>query len=342
MATRALITGITGQDGSYLAEMLLDKGYEVHGVVRRRSTIPTERIDHIIDELYLHYGDVTDAGRMFHLIWDIEPDEIYNLAAQSHVRISFEATAETVRSIVDGSTNILDAAKELVPDARIYQSCSSEMYGISPPPQDEGTLLQPASPYACAKTYMHHLGKHYRRAYKLFVANGILFNHESPRRGVNFVTRKIARGAARIAAGLQSELLLGNPTAARDWGYAPEYCEAMWMMLQHTEPDDFVIATGEEHTVQECVEVMFNHLGLDRREYVRTSDRYKRPEDVMRLCGDSSKARKVLGWEPYVSFYDLCRIMVEAEVDEIEGDAHDPRHRRKRHGRKCPPRAPEG
>ncbi len=320
---RVLITGVTGQDGSYLADMLLHKGYEVHGIVRRSSTIPTERIDHIVDDLHLHYGCVTDGSRVTNLIAEIRPDEIYHMAAQSHVRISFDTPMETVQSIVAGGVNVLEAVRMLCPSTRVYQSCSSEMFGALPPPQSETTPFEPVSPYACAKVFLYHLGRLYRRAHNLFVSNGILFNHESERRGVNFVTRKVAQAAARIKAGKQDSLVLGNLDAVRDWGYAPEYCEAMWLMLQHSGPDDFVVATGVDHTIRELLTSMFGHVDLDWQDYVTIDPKFYRKAEVAHLRGSPDKVRDQLGWKSSIAFSELCHRMVTFEVRQLQGDTDD-------------------
>ncbi len=327
---RALITGISGQDGSYLAEFLLDKGYEVHGLVRRASSFNRHRIDHLPHDtrdpdctLFLHYGDLSDAVGLVNLVREIVPDEVYHLGAQSHVHVSFEIPDYTGLVTGLGTVRLLEAIHAAGVDTRFYQASSSEMYGLAPPPQSEQTPFHPRSPYACAKVYAHHTAVNYRESYELFVTNGILFNHESSRRGENFVTRKITRAVARIQAGLQSELYLGNLDAKRDWGYAPEYVEGMWMMLQHGEPDDFVLATGETHSVQEFAEAAFSHAEMDWEQYVRTDPRYERPAEVHELCGDASKAKRVLGWEAEVKFDELARTMVDDDIrildDELSG-----------------------
>lgn len=309
---RAFITGITGQTGSYLAELLLAKGYEVHGLLRRSSSFNTGRIDSFFDRLALHYGDVTDAGRMRELVQTIQPAEVYHLAAQSHVRVSFDGPAYTVDSIVGGTLNMLEAVRGT--GARFYNAASSEMFGSSEPPQNESTPFKPRSPYACAKVYGFHQTVNYREAYGLFAVSGILFNHESERRGETFVTRKITRAATRIKLGLQSELALGNIWASRDWGFAGDYVEAMWLMLQQPEPDDFVVATGEMHTVSAFLHAAFSSLGLDWQKYVRFDERLKRPAEVDALGGDASKARRVLGWSPRVEFSELVSRMVTADL----------------------------
>jgi GDPmannose 4,6-dehydratase len=327
---RALITGISGQDGSYLAELLLGKGYEVHGIIRRASLINTTRLDEIYQDphepaqrLVLHYGDLTDSVSLVNLIRQIEPDEIYNLGAQSHVKVSFDIPEYTGEATGVGTTRLLEAVRASGVDTRFYQASSSEMYGATPPPQREDTPFHPRSPYACAKVYSFWSTVNYREAYGLFAVNGILFNHESPRRGETFVTRKITRAVARIQAGLQDMLYLGNLEARRDWGFAGDYIEAMWRMLQHHEPDDFVIATGEAHTVKEFCELAFDHVGLDWEKYVSVDERYFRPSEVDHLLGDPAKARKALGWRPTVRFPELVRLMVDADMkllqDELSG-----------------------
>ena len=310
----ALITGITGQDGSYLAELLLAKGYEVHGIVRRSSTFGTQRIEHIFDRLHLHYGDVTDGGAMARIVAEVEPDELYNLAAQSHVRVSFDQPHYTAEAVALGALNVLEAARA-IPGCRVYQASSSEMYGqVVETPQRETTPFRPRSPYGVAKVYAHWITVNYRESYGMHASCGILFNHESPRRGETFVTRKITRAAARIAAGHQQHVSLGNLDAKRDWGHARDYVEAMWLMLQQDEPDDYVIATGETHTVREFATLAFSIVGLDYLDYVRHDPRYDRPAEVDVLLGDASKARERLGWEPSVTFGGLVRQMVEAEL----------------------------
>jgi GDPmannose 4,6-dehydratase len=318
---RALITGITGQDGSYLAELLLEKGYEVHGLIRRASTFNTARIDHLYrdphDEdarLFLHYGDLSDGARLVTLLHQIQPAEIYHLAAQSHVRVSFDEPEHTGDTTGLGTTRLLEALRFTEIPARYYQASSSEMFGATPPPQDEDTLFHPRSPYAAAKVYAYWMTRNYRDAYGLFAVNGILFNHESPRRGETFVTRKITRAVARIAAGVQDELFLGNLDARRDWGYAPEYVEGMWRMLQADEPADYVLATGTSYSVRDFVELSFAHAGLDWEKHVRLDPRYLRPTEVDDLIGDASRARDQLGWEPKVHTPELVRIMVDADV----------------------------
>lgn len=328
---RALITGITGQDGSYLAELLLEKGYEVHGLIRRSSSFNTGRINHIYQDphdpqtrLFLHYADLTDGQGLTNLVLDLEPDEVYNLGAQSHVRVSFDQPVYTFNSVALGALNILEAARQLNKrkEVRVYQASSSEMFGdVLETPQTENTAFRPQSPYACAKVYGFHQTVNYRRAYQMFATNGILFNHESPRRGETFVTRKITRAATRIKLGLQQTVFLGNLDAKRDWGYAKDYVEAMWLMLQHSEPDDFVIATGETHTVREFVEVVFQQLGLNPEDHIRIDARYFRPAEVDLLLGDGSKALRVLGWKPATSFAELAAIMVQHDLELAEKEA---------------------
>lgn len=320
---RALVTGITGQDGSYLAELLLEKDYEVHGVVRRAGNGNTSQIDHLCRDphlgntrRFLHPGDLIDGPALTNLILDIEPDEIYNLAAQSHVRLSFDEPVYSVDVIALGTLRILEAARQL--DARkpvrVYQAASSDMFGkVAEVPQRETTPFHPRSPYACAKVYSFFQTVNYREAYNMFACNGILFNHESPRRGENFVTRKITRAATRIREGLQEKLYLGNLSVKCDWGYARDYVEAMWLMLQQKEPDDYVIATGETHSVQEFLETVFQHVGLSWQQYVEIDPRYLRPSEVGLLLGDASKAREKLGWRPRTSFQQLAQLMVDAD-----------------------------
>jgi GDPmannose 4,6-dehydratase len=329
---RALITGIAGQDGSYLAELLLGKGYEVHGIVRRASTINTGRLDGIYQDphepeprLILHYGDLTDSVGLVNLIREIAPQEVYNLAAQSHVKVSFEVPEYTGGSTGLGAVRLLEAVRASGVASRFYQASSSEMFGSAPPPQSEGTPFRPRSPYGCAKVYAYHSAVNYREAYGLFACNGILFNHESPRRGETFVTRKITRAVARIKVGLQDAVYLGNLDARRDWGYAAEYVEAMWLMLQQEEPDDFVIATGESHSVREFCQTAFGHAGLDWERHVRIDPRYYRPTEVDHLCGDGSRAAHRMGWRPTTGFHGLVRLMVDADIellaDELSGRA---------------------
>ena len=322
---RALITGITGQDGSYLAEFLLKKGYEVHGLIRRASTFNTERIDHLyIDphdpkaRIFLHYGDLSDSGQLNNLIYNVQPEEIYHLGAQSHVRVSFDMPEYTGDITGIGTTRMLEAIRRSGIKTKFYQASSSEMYGDSPPPQNENTSFRPRSPYAAAKVYAFWMVANYREAYKIFASNGILFNHESPRRGETFVTRKITRSLARIKLGLERKLYLGNLNAKRDWGFAGDYIEAMWLILQQDEPDDYVIATGESHSVKEFLEEAFNYKGLDWREYVEIDSRYFRPTEVDSLLGDASKARRKLRWEPKVKFKELVKLMVDADIKDLE------------------------
>jgi GDPmannose 4,6-dehydratase len=321
---KALVTGITGQDGSYLAELLLSKGYEVHGLVRRSSSFNTRRIDHLYVDphdvgarLFLHFGDLSDSGQLTHLIYNLQPEEIYHMAAQSHVRVSFDMPEYTGDVTGLGVTRLLEAIRHSGIKTRFYQASSSELFGDSPPPQNEDTPLRPRSPYAAAKLYGYWMVRNYREAYGLFAANGILFNHESPRRGETFVTRKITRAVARIKFGLQKKLYLGNLEAKRDWGYAPDYVEAMWLMLQHDAPEDFVIATGEAHSVREFLEEAFAHVDLDWREYVEIDPWYFRPTEVDFLLGDPGKAHRVLGWQPRVSFQELVRLMVDADLQAL-------------------------
>ncbi len=321
---KAFITGITGQDGSYLAELLLDKGYEIHGLIRRSSTFNTERIDHLYQDphimgvrMFLHYGDLSDSARLTKLLYELRPDEVYNLGAQSHVRVSFDMPEYTADIAGLGTTRVLDAVREagIAHGARFYQASSSELFGqVQEVPQNENTRFHPRSPYACSKIYAYWITRNYREAYGLHASNGILFNHESPRRGPTFVTRKITMAAARIKLGLQSELFLGNLDARRDWGYAGDYVEAMWRVLQQDQPDDYVIATGEAHSVREFCEEAFGLLDLDWQEFVRYDPRYDRPTEVDLLIGDSSKAKRVLGWEPKVTFKELVRMMVDSDL----------------------------
>jgi GDPmannose 4,6-dehydratase len=316
MKKKALITGISGQDGSYLAEQLLQQGYEVHGIIRRCSSFNTARIDPIFDLLEIHYGDMVDPMNLSGIIKSIQPDEIYNLAAMSHVRVSFEIPGYTGLADAIGVTNLLEAVRMFSPHSKIYQASTSEMFGNSVAPQSESTPFNPRSPYACAKAYAHSMCIHYREAYNLFICCGILFNHESPRRGDTFVTKKIVKAAVRIKKGLQSSLRLGNIESKRDWGYAPEFCKAMWLMLQQQQPDDFVIATGESYSVKDFLHETFHGLGLEWEEYVKIDERCFRPTDVNCLCGDYSKAKKILGWTPLIKFKKLSRIMIEAEMNK--------------------------
>src|SRR3954463_2574430 len=322
---KALITGVTGQDGSYLAELLLAKGYEVHGVIRRASSFNTERLDPIYKDphrsdarLFLHYGDLADSVVTSTLIADIKPDEIYNLAAQSHVRVSFDIPEYTGDITAVGTTRILEAMRKAAPKARFYQASSSEMFGlVQETPQRETTPFYPRSPYGAAKVYSYWMTINYRESYDLHASNGILFNHESPRRGETFVTRKITRAAARIKAGVQKKIFLGNLDAKRDWGYAPEFVEAMWLMLQQDNPDDYVIATGETHSIREFLELSFQHAGLDWEKYVEIDPKYYRPAEVDLLIGDASKAKKQLGWSPRVTFAELARLMTDADIEML-------------------------
>jgi len=352
MTKKALITGITGQDGSYLTELLLSKDYEVHGLIRRSSTFNTERIDHIYADphdpnakLFLHYGDITDSGQLTNLIYNIQPDEIYHLAAQSHVRVSFDMPEFTGDVTGIGTTRLLEAVRRSGIKTKYYQASSSEMFGDTPPPQNEETPFRPRSPYSAAKVYAYWMVKNYREGYGMFAVNGILFNHESPRRGETFVTRKITRALARIKYGLQDKLFLGNLEAKRDWGYAPDFVEAMWLMLQQDKPDDYVIATGETHSVREFINLAFNYAGIEiewkgkgtnEKGVVRSltssltstlnvgdvlidiDQRYFRPLEVESLQGDASKAKKKLNWEPKVKFKELVRIMVDADIKNLE------------------------
>ncbi len=340
---RALITGVTGQDGSYLAELLLKKGYDVHGIIRRSSSFNTERIEHIYQDpheknvrLRLHYGDLTDGSNLYRILQKVQPDEIYNLGAQSHVRVSFDMPEYTADADGLGTLRLLDAIREVRGDGtkvKFYQAGSSEMFGSTNPPQNEQSVFHPRSPYACAKVFAHHTCVNYREAYGMFVCNGILFNHESPRRGGTFVTKKVTRGLVDIKLGKQEVLFLGNLDAKRDWGYAKEYVEAMWLMLQQETPDDYVIATGESHSVRELVEhaatlvgfdIEWSGSGMDEKGIDRNTGntivaidpRYYRPSEVDALCGDASKAKKILGWEPKVTFKELIKIMVDAEWKE--------------------------
>jgi GDPmannose 4,6-dehydratase len=323
MAKRALITGITGQDGSYLAEFLLGKGYEVHGIIRRASTFNTGRLEPIYQDphasrkrLFLHYGDLSDASALSRLVLKVQPEEIYNLAAQSHVRVSFDSPEYTTDITATGAIRLLEAIRETGIKPRYYQASSSEMYGkVVEVPQRETTPFYPRSPYGCAKVYAYWVTVNYRESYGLHASNGILFNHESPRRGETFVTRKITRAVAHIKAGLQEKLYLGNLDAKRDWGYAKEYVEAMWLMLQQPEPDDYVIATNETHSVREFLQVAFDHVGLDWKKYVEIDPRYYRPAEVDLLIGDYSKAKQKLGWEPKTKFVELTKLMVDADVE---------------------------
>jgi GDPmannose 4,6-dehydratase len=322
---KALITGITGQDGSYMAELLLGKGYEVHGLIRRASTFNTGRIDHLYTDphergtrLHLHYADLTEGSRLVTLLSSIAPDEVYNLGAQSHVRVSFDEPEYTGDTTGMGTTRLLEAIRMIGLDCRFYQASSSEMFGASPPPQHELTPFYPRSPYGAAKVYSYWMTRNYREAYGMFAVNGILFNHESPRRGETFVTRKITRGVARIKAGLEDTLFLGNIDSARDWGYAPEYVEAMWRMLQQDEPSDYVVATGTSYTVRDFLAFAFEYAGLDWEQHVKFDERYLRPTEVDSLIGDPSKASQSLGWKAQVLPPELAGIMVAADIKKLE------------------------
>ncbi|BDV29775.1 GDP-mannose 4,6-dehydratase [Microbacterium terricola] len=324
MTKRALITGITGQDGSYLAELLLAKGYEVHGLIRRASTFNTARIDHLyVDphdpeaKLFLHYGDLSDGARMVTMLSEINPDEVYNLAAQSHVRVSFDEPEHTADTTGTGTIRLLEAVRLSGIHTRFYQASTSELYGATPPPQNEETPFYPRSPYAAAKLYSYWITKNYREAYDMFAVNGILFNHESPRRGETFVTRKITRAVARIKAGTQKDLYLGNLDSIRDWGYAAEYVEGMWKMLQVDEPEDFVLATGVGYTIRDFLETSFGHVGLDWQEFVKFDERYLRPTEVDALIGDPAKAADKLGWVPTIHGDELARLMVDADITAL-------------------------
>ncbi len=318
---KALITGITGQDGSYLAEFLLHKGYEVHGIIRRASTFNTSRIDHIFTDphdvnarFFLHYGDLSDDEQISHIIYNIKPDEVYHLGAQSHVRVSFDTPEYTGNVTGLGTTRLLEMIRRSGNGTKFYQASSSEMFGATPPPQSEGTPFWPRSPYACAKVYAYWMARNYRDGYGMFISNGILFNHESPRRGETFVTRKITRGIARILSRKDRYLYLGNLSAKRDWGFAPEYVECMWKILQNSQPDDFVIGTGETHSVKEFVEESFSYVDLDIEEHIKIDPRYFRPTEVESLIADATKANKELMWTPKIKFKDLARIMVDADM----------------------------
>jgi len=325
----ALVTGITGQDGSYLAELLLGKNYQVHGVIRRSSSFNTGRIDHLYQDphapgtrLKLHYGDLNDASSLNTLLRMVQPDEIYNLGAQSHVRVSFDVPEYTSEVTAIGTMRLLEAMRESgLSKTRFYQASSSEMFGSSPPPQNESTPFHPRSPYACAKVFAYWVTVNYREAYGFHAVNGVLFNHESPRRGETFVTRKVTRAVGRIKMGLQKELFLGNLEARRDWGYAKDFVEAMWLAVQSDTPDDFVVATGESHSVRELCEEAFGNLGLDYRDFVKLDPRYLRPSEVDHLEGDASKARKALGWAPRTSFKELIKLMVESDLELARKEA---------------------
>ncbi|MDW4573921.1 GDP-mannose 4,6-dehydratase [Microbacterium sp. M3] len=322
---RALITGITGQDGSYLAELLLGKGYEVHGLIRRASTFNTHRIDHLYVDphepsarLFLHYGDLSDGAGLVSLLVKIHPDEVYNLAAQSHVRVSFDEPVHTADTTGIGTVRLLEAVRSSGIDTKFYQASTSELYGATPPPQNEFSPFCPRSPYAAAKLYSFWITKNYREAYDMFAVNGILFNHESPRRGETFVTRKISRAVARIQAGDQKELYLGNLDSIRDWGYAAEYVEGMWRMLQIDEPEDFVLATGQGYTIRDFLEASFGHVGLDWHEFVKFDERYLRPTEVDALIGDPARAAEKLGWNATLDGKDLARLMVDADIEALD------------------------
>ena len=348
MPKRALITGITGQDGSYLTELLLGKGYEVHGLLRRASQFNTDRIDHLYQDphepgptVILHYGDLSDGSSLRQVLEKVQPEEIYNLGAQSHVRVSFQIPEYTADVVALGPLRLLDALRDYRErsgrDVRYYQAGSSEMFGAAPPPQSEATPFYPRSPYAASKLAAHWYGINYREAYGLFVCNGILFNHESPRRGETFVSRKITRAVARIKEGLQDKLYLGNLNAKRDWGFAGDYVEAMWLMLQQEKPNDYVVATGESHTVSELVELAFAELGLDWRKHIEIDPRYLRPTEVDILQGDASKAQKLLGWKPRVGFKELVRMMVIHDLNLARQE-----RALKRAGYEMPPRGAVG
>ncbi|MFC1635650.1 GDP-mannose 4,6-dehydratase [Planctomycetota bacterium] len=336
MTTKALITGITGQDGSYLSEFLLAKGYEVHGIIRRSSSFNTERINHLYRDphepetkLFLHYGDLSDGTRLREILTQVEPEEIYNLGAQSHVRVSFDQPVYTAQVDAVGTVRLLEAVRDTGLAVRFYQASSSEMYGkVAEIPQTEKTPFYPRSPYACAKVYSFWQTLNYRESYGMFCCNGILFNHESPRRGETFVTRKITRAATRIREGLQKKLYLGNLDAKRDWGYAADYIEAMWMMLQQDESDDYVIATGQMHSVREFLELAFDRVKLDWKQYIESDPRYRRPAEVDVLCGDASKAKRILDWEPRIDFEELVTIMIDADAELAKKERLIADHRR--------------
>ncbi|MBA2725306.1 MAG: GDP-mannose 4,6-dehydratase [Actinobacteria bacterium] len=324
---KALITGVTGQDGSYLAELLLQKGYEVHGLIRRASSFNTGRLDPIYRDphesgvrFFMHYGDLSDSGSLVNLVRNLEPDEIYHLGAQSHVKVSFEIPEYTSDATGMGTVRMLEAIRASGVDTRFYQASSSEMFGAAAPPQSEATPFHPRSPYGVAKVFAHHMTVNYREAHGLYACSGILFNHESERRGETFVTRKVTRAVARIKAGIQDKVYLGNLDAKRDWGYAKEYVEAMWLMLQQDEPDDFVIATGKAHTVREFCELAFSHAGLEWQKHVELDPQYLRPSEVDFLLGDPSKATAKLGWAPRTTFEELGRLMVDADIQLLEDE----------------------
>jgi GDPmannose 4,6-dehydratase len=329
MKKKALITGITGQDGSYLAEFLLAKGYEVHGLVRRASNLNTQRIDHLFEDvheenrsLFLHFADLSDASRLTTLLFSIRPDEVYHLAAQSHVRVSFDQPEFTGDVTGLATTRLLEGIRLACPETKFYQASSSEMFGATPPPQSETTEFYPRSPYGAAKLYAYWMTRNYREAYGLFAVNGILFNHESPRRGETFVTRKISRAVAKIKLGIQKDLYLGNLDAVRDWGYAPEYVRAMWLMLQSDTPEDFVIATGESATVRDFLDFAFQEAGLDWQNYVKFDDRYVRPTEVDSLIGDASKAQKKLDWKHTLDVAGLASLMVKHDIESVTKNSH--------------------
>lgn len=327
---KALITGITGQDGSYLAELLLEKGYEVHGIIRRASTFNTSRIDHIYTDphlngvrFFLHYGDISDSTNLIKLLYNLKPEEVYHLAAQSHVRVSFDIPEYTGDVTALGTVRILEAIRETGIKTKFYQASSSEMFGmVREVPQKETTPFYPRSPYGCAKVYAYWITVNYRESYGIYGCNGILFNHESPRRGETFVTRKITRALAHIKAGLQDSLYLGNLDAKRDWGYAKEYVDAMWLMMQQDKPEDFVIATGETHTIKDFLDEAFSYAGVDWKKYVKVDPRYYRPAEVDLLIGDPSKAKQKLGWQPKTTFKELVRLMVDADFELLNKERH--------------------
>jgi GDPmannose 4,6-dehydratase len=315
----ALITGITGQDGSYLAELLLEKGYEVHGIMRRNSTFTTGRIEHIFEDVTMHYGDLADSSSLQHIAAKVQPDEVYNLAAQSHVKVSFDVPEYTADVTGTGTLRLLEAIRTAAPKAKFYQASSSEMFGkVLEVPQTEKTPFYPRSPYGAAKVYSYWITKNYRESYDMFACNGILFNHESPRRGETFVTRKITRAVAAIKLGKQDKLYLGNLDAKRDWGFAGDYVEAMWLMLQQKNPDDYVVATNETHTVKEFCEKAFGHVGLNWEDYVEVDEKYNRPAEVDLLIGDPAHAKKQLDWEPKITFEGLVKMMVDADLEELK------------------------
>lgn len=315
----ALITGITGQDGSYLAELLLEKGYEVHGIMRRNSTFTTGRIEHIFEDVTMHYGDLADSSSLQHIVAKVQPDEVYNLAAQSHVKVSFDVPEYTADVTGTGTLRLLEAIRTAAPSAKFYQASSSEMFGkVLEVPQTEKTPFYPRSPYGAAKVYSYWITKNYRESYDMFACNGILFNHESPRRGETFVTRKITRAVAAIKLGKQDKLYLGNLDAKRDWGFAGDYVEAMWLMLQQKNPDDYVVATNETHTVREFCEKAFGHVGLNWEDYVEVDEKYNRPAEVDLLIGDPAHAKKQLNWEPKITFEGLVKMMVDADLEDLK------------------------